>query len=265
MGNTDRLATATVTSRDGTVIAYSKSGIGPPLILVDAAGHYRRFSSFDRLIGLFAADFTVYHYDRRGRGDSGDTSPYAAEREVEDLAVLMDEAGGSAFLYGFSSGGLLAVQAAAHGLSIRKLGLLEPPIALEADSEEQRTFTDELSELLTAGRRGEAVEYYLAGIGVPAEILDDMHGSDAWTAMEAVAPTLLYDCMISEATPYELLASVTTPTLVIDSEGSSDDLTGMAATVARGMPNALHRSLPGEWHGVRDDLLSRTLIEFFLA
>jgi hypothetical protein len=107
------------------------------------------------------------------------------------------------------------------------------------------------------------VEYYLAGIGVPAEILADMRGSDAWTAIEAVATTLLYDCMISHVTHYELLASVTTPTLVIDSEGSSDDLTGMAATVARGMPNASHRSLPGEWHGVRDDLLARTLIEFF--
>jgi pimeloyl-ACP methyl ester carboxylesterase len=263
MSGAYRLATASVISRDGTIIAYEKSGVGSPLILVDAAGHYRRFSSFDRLIGLLVADFTVYQYDRRGRGDSGDTPPYAPEREVEDLAGLIEEAGGSAFLYGFSSGGLLAVQAAAYGLPIRKLGLLEPPIALKDDSEEQRAFTAGLSRLLTAGRRNEAVEYYLAGIGLPAEILDDMRGSDAWTAMKAVAPTLLYDCVISQATPYELLASVTTPTLVIDSEGSSDDLTGMAATVARGMPNASQRSLPGEWHGVRDDLLARTLIEFF--
>jgi pimeloyl-ACP methyl ester carboxylesterase len=263
MSSPDQLATASVRSRDGTVIAYEKSGSGPPLILVDAAGHYRQFSSFDRLIGLLTADFTVYHYDRRGRGASGDTPAYAPEREVEDLAALIDEAGGSAFVYAFSSGGLLAVQAAAHGLPISKLALLEPPIALEEDSEQQRAFTAGLSKLLTAGRREEAVEYYLSGIGVPAEIVEDMRGGDAWRAMEAVAPTLRYDCMISEATTYQLLASVTTTTLVIDSEGSSDDLTGMAATVARGMPNASHRSLPGEWHGVRDDLLARTLIEFF--
>jgi pimeloyl-ACP methyl ester carboxylesterase len=262
--HTEEGVVATVTSPDGTVVAYQKSGLGPPLILVDAAGHYRRFSSFGGLIGLLAPEFTVYHYDRRGRGDSGDTPPYAPEREVEDLAALIDEAGGSAFVYGYSSGGLLALQAAARGLPIRKMALLEPPIAAEEDAEEQRAFTAGLSKLLATGRREEAVEYYLAGIGVPGEIVSDMRGSDAWQAMEAVAPTLLYDSLISEATPFELLATVTTPSLIIDSEGSSDNLTGMAATVARGMPNASHRSLPGEWHGVRDDLLARTLIESFL-
>jgi pimeloyl-ACP methyl ester carboxylesterase len=264
MDSTEQVAVATVTSRDGAFIAYQKTGLGPPVILVDAAGHYRRFSSFGGLIGLLAPAFTVYHYDRRGRGDSGDIPPYAPEREVEDLAALMEEAGGSAFVYGYSSGGLLAVQAAAYGVPIRKMALLEPPIAGGEDAEEQRAFTAGLSKLLAAGRRKEAVEYYLAGIGVPAEIVADMRGGDAWQAMEAVAPTLLYDSMISEATPYELLASVTTPSLIIDSEGSSENLTGMAVTVARGMRNASHRSLPGEWHGVRDDLLARTLIEFFL-
>ena len=264
MDSSQQVAVAAVTSHDGTVIAYEKSGLGPPVILVDAAAHYRRFSAFGGLIGLLGPEFTVYHFDRRGRGDSGDTPPYTPEREVEDLAALIEEAGGSAFVYGYSSGGLLAVQAAAHGLPIRKMALLEPPIAAEEDAEEQKAFTAGLSKLLAAGRREQAVEYYLAGIGVPQEIMADMRGGDAWRAMEAVAPTLLYDSMISEATPYELLASVTTPSLIIDSEGSSDDLTGMAATVARGMRNASHRSLPGEWHGVRDDLLARTLIEFFL-
>jgi pimeloyl-ACP methyl ester carboxylesterase len=263
MDRTDQLSAATVTSRDGTVIAYEKTGRGPALILVDAAGHYRRFSSFGRLIGLLATDFTVFHYDRRGRGDSGDTLPFAPEREVDDLAALIDDAGGSACLYAFSSGGLLAVQAAAHGLPVRKMALLEPPITPEEDAEEQRAFTAGLSQLLAAGRRDAAVEYYLAGIGVPEEILDGLRGSDSWAAMEAVAATLLYDCLISEATPYELLASVTTPSLIIDSEGSSDDLTSMAALVAQGMPNASHRSLTGAWHGVPDEVLAPVLIEFF--
>jgi pimeloyl-ACP methyl ester carboxylesterase len=263
MERADQLSVATVTSRDGTVIAYEKTGLGPALILVDAAGHYRRFSSFDRLIGLLAADFTVYHYDRRGRGDSGDTPPFAPQLEADDLAALIDEAGGSACLYAFSSGGLLAVQAAAHGLPIRRMALLEPPITPEADAEEQRAFTAGLSQLIAAGRRDAAVEYFLSGVGVPEQIFDGLRGSDSWAAMEAVAPTLLYDCLISAATSYELLASVTVPSLIIDSEGSSDDLTGMAALVARGMPNASHRTLTGEWHGVPDEVLAPVLIEFF--
>jgi pimeloyl-ACP methyl ester carboxylesterase len=263
MYGTEQVVVATVTSRDGTVIAYQKSGLGPPLILVDAAGQYRRFSSFDGLIGLLVPEFTVYHYDRRGRGDSGDTPPYAPEREVEDLAALIDEAGGSAFVYGYSSGGLLALQAAAHGLPIRKMALLEPPIATEEEAAEQRAFTAGLTGLISAGRYNDAVEYYLAGIGLPEEILASMRGTESWAAMEAVAPTLVYDCLIGEATRYELLATVTTPTLIIDSEGSSDDITGMAATVARGMPNASHRSLAGEWHGVPDEVLAPVLIDFF--
>ena len=263
MYHTGQVAVATVTSRDGTVIAYTKCGLGPPLILIDAAGHYRRFSSFVGLIGLLAPEFTVYHYDRRGRGDSGDRQPYAPEREVEDLAALIDEAGGSAFVYGYSSGCLLALQAAAHGLPIGKMALLEPPITSEAHAEEQRMFTAELTELISAGRYNDAVEYYLAGIGVPKEILETMRGTDSWAAMEAVAPTLVYDCLISEATRYELLSSVITPSLIVDSEGSSGDITGMAAMVARGMPNASHRSLAGEWHGVPDEILAPALINFF--
>ena len=119
---------SSVRSADGTRIAFERAGAGAPLILVEAAGHYRGFSSFTGLTGLLAADFTVYNYDRRGRGDSGDTAPYAVEREVEDLAALIATAGGSAFLYGFSSGALLALHAAARGLVIPRLALLEPPI-----------------------------------------------------------------------------------------------------------------------------------------
>jgi pimeloyl-ACP methyl ester carboxylesterase len=154
MKSADPLTTETTTSKDGTVIAYEKTGVGPALILIDAAGHYRRFSSFEGLRALLAADFTVYHYDRRGRGQSGDTAPFTPEREVEDLAALINAAGGSAFVYAFSSGGLVAVQAAAHGLPIAKMALLEPPIAPEEDSAAQRTFAAGLSELINAGRRG---------------------------------------------------------------------------------------------------------------
>jgi pimeloyl-ACP methyl ester carboxylesterase len=263
MKSAEPLTTETATSKDGTVIAYEKTGVGPALVLIDAAGHYRRFSSFDGLRARLTADFTVYQYDRRGRGQSGDTAPFAPEREVEDLAALINAAGGSAFVYAFSSGGLVAEHAAAHGLPITRMALLEPPIAPDEDRAAQRTFTAGLSELINAGRRSGAVEYYLAGIGVPADILDGMRGTDSWAAIEAVAPTLVYDCLISEATSYELLAAASTPTLVIDSEGSDDDLTSMAATVARGMPNASLQRLAGEWHGVSDDVLAPALKRFF--
>ena len=263
MTTADPTTSTTVTSKDGTSIAYEKAGTGPALILVDAAGRYREFSSFGGLIGLLAADFTVYHYDRRGRGDSTDTAPYGVEREVDDLAALIVEAGGSAFLYGFSSGGLVALHAAASGLTIPKLVVLEPPIETNEDRSAQAAFTAQLAELVAAGRCGAAVEYFLTSIGVPDEIVAEMRENESWSAMEAVAHTLVYDCMVSEATSLQLLASVSVPTLVLDSEASSDDLTGMAATVAKAMPNSSHRSLVGEWHGVPDDVLAPVLTEYF--
>ena len=254
--------TGTVTSADGTTIAYERAGSGPALILVDCAGRSRAWSSFGGLIGPLAAGLAVYHYDRRGRG-STDTAPYAVQREVEDLAALIERAGGEASLYGYSSGGLLALHAVADGLPVRKLALLEPPIERDEDRTAQRAFTADLAALLEAGRHADAVEYYLNGIGVPDEILVGMRGTPAWEAMEAVAPTLRYDSLLSEATPFPLLARVTAPTLVLDSEGSGEELTAMAATVAGGLPRATRRSLAGEWHGVPDDVLAPVLLDFF--
>jgi pimeloyl-ACP methyl ester carboxylesterase len=254
---------ATVTAKDGTSIAYERTGSGPALILVDAALHYRRFSSFSGLIPRLGPGFTTYHYDRRGRGDSTDTPPYAVEREIEDLAALIDEAGGEAFVYGFSSGALLALHAAAAGLPIRKVAVLEPPIAMDQDRTAQASFTTDIARLVEAGRREEAVEYALTGIGVAGEMIAGMRADGSWQAMAAVAHTLVYDSTISEATSLELLASVTAPTLVLDSQASGDELTGMAATVAGALPNGTHRSLPGQWHGVPDDVLATVLNEFF--
>ncbi|SDM29109.1 Lysophospholipase, alpha-beta hydrolase superfamily [Geodermatophilus siccatus] len=253
----------TVRSADGTVIAFERTGSGPPLVLVDAAGHFRGLSSFSAgLIDLLARDFTVVHHDRRGRGDSGDTPPYAVEREVEDLAALIEDVGGAACLYGFSSGGLVALQAAARGLPIPAMVLLEPPIGSVEDRPAQAAFTVELEALVSAGRRDAALEHFLSSIGVPAEMVAEMRGSPAWTAMESVAHTLVYDSRVSEATTTELRAAVTVPTLVLDSQGSSDDLTGMAASVAAQLRSGSHRSLPGSWHGVADEDLAAVLVEF---
>ena len=252
-----------VTSADGTSIAFERSGAGPALIAVDAAGSYRDFRPFPPPVELLAEHFTVHVYDRRGRGASTDTLPYAVEREVDDLTALIAEAGGSAFVYAFSSGGLLALHAAARGLAVPKLALFEPPIEPTEAPVGESDFTAELAELVAGGRRREAVEFFHRGIGVPDEIIDQMT-PPVWAALEAVAPTLVYDCRLSDAMSLQVLRSVTVPTLVLDSQGSSPSITESAATVAAALPNSTHRHLPGDWHGVPGEVLAPALTEFFL-
>jgi pimeloyl-ACP methyl ester carboxylesterase len=250
-----------VISSDGTSIAYERVGAGPALVLVDAAGNYRDFRPLRAPVELLAADFTVYLYDRRGRGGSTDTLPYAVEREVDDLAALIAEAGGSARVYAMSSGCLLALHAAASGLAIPRLALFEPPIEPNETPAGESDFTAELAGLVAAGRRREAVEFFHRGIGVPEEIMAQMT-PPVWAALEAVAHTLVYDCRLSDAMSLRLVRSVTVPTLVIDSQGSGGELTGMAATVVEALPNSAHRSLAGAWHGVPDETLAPVLTEF---
>ena len=254
--------TNTVTSKDGTRIAFERTGTGPALIAVDAAGSYSGFRPFPAPVELLAPRFTVYTYDRRGRGASTDTPPYAIGREVEDLAALIEAAGGSAFVYAFSSGGLLALHAAAAGLAIPKLALFEPPIEPREAPTGATELTAELGRLVAAGRRRDAVEVFHRGIGVPEEVMAQMT-PPVWAALEAVAHTLVYDCVISDATSLRLIRSVTVPTLVVDSQGSGGQLAHMAATVAEALPNGSHRSLAGRWHGAPDEALAPVLTEFF--
>jgi pimeloyl-ACP methyl ester carboxylesterase len=254
----------TVVSADRTRIAFDRAGAGAAVIMVDPAGGYRDVDNIRGLGTRLAEHFTVYTYDRRGRGLSGDTPPYAVAREVEDLAALVAEAGGRANVYAFSSGGLLALHAAASGVGIERLALMEPPIGTEDDPSDA-AFTAEIAELVTAGRRSDAVEHFMSGIGVPEEMLAGMRGTPSWSGLEAVAHTLVHDATIALETTPELLATVTAPVLVLDSEGSSEDISGSAAAAARALPNATHRSLPGSWHGVPDDDLAAVVREFFAA
>jgi len=255
-------AAQSVRSPDGTRIEFARVGAGPPVILVEAALHYRDFSSFGGLVPLLSENLTVYTYDRRGRGGSTDTTPYAPEREVEDLAALIAEAGGSAHLYGYSSGALLALHAAAHGLPVNRLALLEPPLQ-DDDAESPDPLTTELAELVAAGRNSDAVARFHESIGVSSEFIAGMGSTPEWAKMVSVAHTLVYDCMISDATTPAVLGSVGVPTLVLDSEGSTDNLTGWAARVAVRLPRAAHRSLAGEWHSVPDEILAPVLVEYF--
>jgi pimeloyl-ACP methyl ester carboxylesterase len=250
-----------VRSADGTRIAFELSGSGPTLVLVEAAGCYGDFGSLRPLADRLAADLTVLTYDRRGRGGSTDAPPYSIGREVDDLAALVAGAGGSASLYGASSGGLLALQAAAQGLDVPKLALFEPPIGGPIGRPD---FVRELTALLAADRRGDAARRFLGEIGVPPEVTARM-GPEAWSALEAVAPTLVYDCVLCAETSPAHVASVTAPTLVIDSEGSTPELAAWTTSVARTLPDGTHHRMAGDWHGVSDEDLAPVLAAFFLG
>ena len=176
-----------VRSRDGTAIAFDRLGEGPALVLVDGALSHRSFGPLVPLADVLARDFTVVRYDRRGRGESGDAAPYAVAREVEDLDAVLAAAGGPASVFGLSSGAALALEAAASGSAIAKLVLYEPPFDVEAD--EDTAYVERLNELIAEGRHGDAVEWFLAHAGVPAEALDRMREQPDWPAFEAVAPT----------------------------------------------------------------------------
>jgi pimeloyl-ACP methyl ester carboxylesterase len=251
-----------VSSSDGTSIAFERQGAGPALIVVDPAGSYRDFRPQRPPVERLAADCTLYLYDRRGRGASGDTPPYAVQKEVDDLAALVAEAGGSAFVYASSSGCLLALRAAAGGLAIPRLALFEPAIEPTETPPGESAFTAELAGLVAAGRRRDAVAFFHREIGVPDEIMAQMT-PQVWAALEAIAPTLVYDSVISDAMSLQLIRSVKIPTLVLDSQSSGGELTGMAATVAETLPNSTHRSLAGGWHGLPDEVLAPVLTEFF--
>lgn len=258
-----------VMSSDGTAIAYERSGEGPAVVLVDGAFTHRANGPSRPLAALLAESFTVFAYDRRGRGDSGDTAPYAVEREVDDLAALVDEAGGSAFVFGLSSGAALALEAAARGLTITKLALYDPAIAVgDPDPRAAEAAVARLTELAAGGRRGDAVEFYLSRVmGMPSEAVAPMRNAPVWPALEAVAHTLAYDAvLISDGSLLtKRAATVAVPTLVVDGENSPAPLRDAAQAVADALPNARRRTLEGQTHDVALEVLAPVLEQFFAS
>ena len=249
-------------SADGTSIAFERAGTGPPLILVDAALGFRGFGPMGPLAAELASNFTVITYDRRGRGASTDTPPYAVEREVEDLHALVDVAGGSAFAYGFSSGAVLLLHAALSGIALPRLALLEPPLALEVEPGGS-DLGAEIAELVAASRRGDAVEHFNKSIGVPEEMLAGMRDAPFWPTLEQAAHTLVYDTTITSSLPLDRVSAITPPVLVLTSEGSDERLPTWARWLRETLPNASLRTLEGEWHGVAPEVLAPVLTEFF--
>lgn len=174
------------------------------------------------LAAHLAAHFTVFAYDRRGRGQSTDTPPYSIEREIDDLQSLIEAAGGSAFVYGFSSGANLTLLAAQRGLAIPGVALLEPPLRVGDEPRPGTGLGAQVAKLVVLGRREEAFEHWMRGIGVPAEIITAMREDPSWPARTAVANTLVYESLIPGSLPAARLAAIATPALVVVSDATGE-------------------------------------------
>ena len=260
-----------VTSADGTSIAYEAQGAGAPLIIVNGALSTKTGETQAELVGELAPHFTVYGYDRRGRGDSGDTAPYAVAREIEDIEALIEKAGGTAYLLGHSSGGCLALLAArALGASrVSRVAAYEAP--WNDDPAAQTAWAHyraALDETLAQGRRGDAVALFLRYVGTPAEQIEGMRQAPIWASFEALAPTLRYDAELLGATgavPTELLSGLTAPVLVMCGDASMPFMCVTARTIGRVVPNSEVVTLEGQTHAAQPAVLAPELIRFFGA
>jgi pimeloyl-ACP methyl ester carboxylesterase len=256
----------TVTSRDGTVLAYDRLGDGPPVVLISGGSVDR--SSNAGLAEQLADRHTVYNYDRRGRGDSGDTPPYAIEREIEDIAAVIEVAGGSAHLYGSSSGAGLGMHAAATGLSVVKLALWEPPYSVNGRPDLPDDTASVYRELVSSGRRGDAAEYFMAKVvGMPPEFVAQARQAPWWPQQEAIAHTLAYDATImgDYTLPTEIAKAITVPTLIVVGGASFGFMAETAEALARLIPDAEWATLEGQAHNVDPAALAPVLERFFAA
>ncbi|MFE9398849.1 alpha/beta fold hydrolase [Streptomyces flavidovirens] len=254
-----------VISRDGTPIACERRGEGKPLILV--GGALSTGAAEVPLAALLAPHFGVVTYDRRGRGDSGDTAPYAVAREVEDLAALVEEERGPVSVYGMSSGGALVLEAAASGVPFERIAVYEPPFTVVGpdDRAAKSRYSARLGELLAAGDRGGAAELFMSVVGLPPEVVAQVRDTPMWPELEALAPTLAYDdAVMGDGTvPAERLASVRPPVLVVDGGASPPAMRDAVRRVAEAVRRGRHRTLTGQVHDVAPHVLSPVLREFF--
>jgi pimeloyl-ACP methyl ester carboxylesterase len=253
-------------SADGTTIGFNRSGDGPALILVNGA--LSDAAAGIPLADLLAPKFTVFRYDRRGRGSSGDTAPYAADREIEDLGAIIAEAGGSASVYGHSSGGVIGLEAAARKLPINRLAVYEPPYIVEGDrTVPAPDLGARLRGLVSSGRRGEVVKIFLTeAVGMPPAVVAQMESSPAWPAMEAMAHTIPYEFELvgnGNGMPTGRLATIRVPTLAVDGGSSPDWARHSVREVAAVIPGARRITLEGQTHGADVRVLAPVLEEFF--
>jgi pimeloyl-ACP methyl ester carboxylesterase len=253
---------AFASSKDGTRIAFEKVGKGPALIIVGGALSHRNGGK--PLAGKLMERFTVYAYDRRGRGESGDTKPYAVDREIEDLGALIDQAGNKAYLYGVSSGAALSLQAAAKlgPGKVQKLALYEAPYGQdERDFNEQK---NRINQLVQTGKPGDAAAFFLSAIGTPPPVLEDMKRSPEWEGISKTDFTLTYDyAVLGNGNVPDAAKLITIPTLVLDGEKTLDFIHGSADRIAELVPNAQRKTLKGQSHQAAPEAVAPLLIEFF--
>jgi len=261
---------ATVTSTDGTLIAFDRVGSGPPLILVDGAMCYRASGPMGPIAKLLSSHFTVYTYDRRGRGESTNVLPYAVEREVEDLQALIAEAGGSAYVCGLSSGAALAVEAAHRGAPITKLALFEAPFFVdETRPPLPSDFISRLDLAVATNDRGEAVKMFMKLVGVPAFAIALMRFLPPWKKLTGIAHTLPYDMRIVSEHQWgkplsrQRWSRAAMPTIVMDGGKSPAWMRNAARELASVLPNARYETLPGQTHMVKAPVLAPVLLNFF--
>jgi pimeloyl-ACP methyl ester carboxylesterase len=264
----------TLTSRDGTIIAYEKLGNGPPVVLVDGAFCHRAFGPMPALAALLSKHFTVFHYDRRGRGDSGDTAPYAVEREVEDLKALVDVAGGSASVYGISSGAALSMLAVADGLRATKLAIYEPPFALDGKHHPNPAdFREQIATMLASNRRDDAVKTFMKVVGVPTLAILFMRClPNVWPKLRAVAHTLPYDFAVLGDTQTgdplpaaykQRLTTIGIPMLAMAGSKSPPWMHHAVDVIAALVPNAKRSTIAKQDHNVSAKAMAPSLVEFF--
>jgi pimeloyl-ACP methyl ester carboxylesterase len=261
----------TAVSADGTTIAYEVSGSGPPLVIVDGAMCYRDSGPSRPLAAELAADFTVYVYDRRGRGES-QNAECTPEREVEDLEAVVKEAGGTAYVFGSSSGAMLALEAAHAGVGMTKLAMYEPPLIVDdTHAPAPSAALAEMRAMVAEDRRGDAVTAFMKSVDVPGFGIVMMRLLPAWKKLKGVAHTLPNDLALLDGLrqgrplPADRWTTAAVPTLVADGGKSPDYMRNSAAAMAAVLPNARHETVPGQTHLVKAKALAPVLRSFFLG
>jgi pimeloyl-ACP methyl ester carboxylesterase len=259
-----------ILSKDGTSIAVDRTGRGPALVFVDGAMCYRASGPSQAMAAALADHFTVFTYDRRGRGDSSDTPPYDVQREVDDLEAVIREAGGRAVVFGVSSGAALALEAVHRGLPITRLALYEAPFIVDdSRSPLPDDFVAQMTTALSEGRRADAVKMFMKLVQVPGIFIMLMRLMPAWPKLTAVAHTLLYDLTIvgpyqkGSPLPATRWQGATMPTLVMDGGKSPAWMRTATRALAAVLPNATYRTLDGQTHMVKPQALTPPLVEFF--
>jgi pimeloyl-ACP methyl ester carboxylesterase len=249
-------------SQDGTRIAFEKAGNGPAVVIVSGALAHR--DGGKPLAGKLMHRFTVYTYDRRGRGDSSDTKPYAVDREIEDLGALIEQAGNKAYLYGVSSGAALALQAAARlgPAKVSKLAVYDTPYGQDqGDFNEQK---ERINQLVQTGKPGDAASFFLSAVGTPPQVLEDMKRSPDWEGISKMDFTLAYDyAVLGNGTVPDSVKLITVPTLVMNGEKSLPFMRPTADRIAELIPDARRKTLEGQTHQAAPEVVAPLLIEFF--